>query len=793
MENPPIPAAVIEPEQDLRPSDSDILAASPLPLPGKEPPATTSTSTHQERASSQLRPEDLVPKQHVERYDTFDSLRSSFGPRTNTGFSVAMSTTTDYTEPDLLGTTLNDDDEGEGTPALRGAAFPSCPSDGLPSFPPTRMSSFAPDELSTPTNPISAAPGPPPGQDHDTGPSYPGPSRPLDESHVAEPSASDRLHIKVEMTSEESELTQSDHTLSQKGQESDADSSSIHNPGGDVVENVCDQVLKDAFHLGLEELATTDAAAEAYEATRYYLDELSRIVPANNAADWAPSQSQMTRDPGGYGQAQSSSPSQGDGGGHGSRRNGGGNKRRSSDDADDHNQDGYDDGYGSGGNGKRPRTDGQSSQAEDLNLSCPFRKRNPVKFNVRDFLSCATQSFPDVSQLKRHVKLFHKQKSGSGHACPRCKTNLGSKSALDRHLAVTRAQICEVQSCASSQDPEDGISAKIEDVLNGRRANSKVDTWDILWRTLFPKDEDSDIPHPDFIPPIELEEVQSDFHLPSNLDALRALITANPNPDDLLPLITRHIDTVFSSCRDQKTGSSHPKRRRRQQKPKTAAAPPTPSDAQGQGQNLSLRPVPFPYDDAACGGGGGDSSPGSAISGGSWFATQQQQQQQQHLSPMTSFLTTESSNASIILSPQLGNHNADDLSPAAFGGAPDSLSPSPSGFDGPVFPTSAVSPIGGGYQFRDNHHHHHHHRGGPPVTTAGGVGVGIFGAMGFGGGGERMVPYQIATTSMAMHPHPSQQQVLGPEEDMVPTTAIDRSGGFGFGGHMGHGGGGGGY
>lgn len=402
MENPPVPAAIIEPEQDLRqpqnkPSDK-ILAS---PLPGKEPPATT--TTHQERAS-QLRPEDLIPKQHVERYDTFDSLPSTFGPRTNTGFSVATSTATDYTEPDL--TTHNDeDDEGEGTPALRSFAFPSCPSDDLPSFPPTRMSSFAPDDrgadrgegddLSAPTNPIALRPGPSPEPARGPSPSHSGPSPLPDESHVAEPSASDRLHIKVEMTREDSDLTQSDHTISQKGQDSEADAQS---PERDVVENVCDQVLRDAFHIGLEELATTDAAAAAYEATRYFLDELSRIAPTNSAA-WAPSQSQMTRDPGGYGQAQASSPSQGNGGGHGSRQNGGGNKRRPSDDSNDPNQDGYDDGYGSGGNGKRPRTDGQS-QAEDQYLSCPFRKRNPVKFNVRDFLSCATQSFPDVSQLK---------------------------------------------------------------------------------------------------------------------------------------------------------------------------------------------------------------------------------------------------------------------------------------------------------------------------------------------------------------------------------------------------------
>jgi hypothetical protein len=35
-----------------------------------------------------------------------------------------------------------------------------------------------------------------------------------------------------------------------------------------------------------------------------------------------------------------------------------------------------------------------------MHFSCPFRKRNPLRFNVRDFQSCAVQSFPDIPQLK---------------------------------------------------------------------------------------------------------------------------------------------------------------------------------------------------------------------------------------------------------------------------------------------------------------------------------------------------------------------------------------------------------
>lgn len=34
------------------------------------------------------------------------------------------------------------------------------------------------------------------------------------------------------------------------------------------------------------------------------------------------------------------------------------------------------------------------------NFSCPYRKRNPLRFNVRDYYVCATHSFADMSQLK---------------------------------------------------------------------------------------------------------------------------------------------------------------------------------------------------------------------------------------------------------------------------------------------------------------------------------------------------------------------------------------------------------
>lgn len=70
---------------------------------------------------------------------------------------------------------------------------------------------------------------------------------------------------------------------------------------------------------------------------------------------------------------------------------------------------GSDDGSGFGagrdnqGNEERdvsPASQAYSTKGGITNFSCPYRKRNPLRFNVRDYYVCATHSFADMSQLK---------------------------------------------------------------------------------------------------------------------------------------------------------------------------------------------------------------------------------------------------------------------------------------------------------------------------------------------------------------------------------------------------------
>ncbi|KAK3318962.1 hypothetical protein B0H66DRAFT_253923 [Apodospora peruviana] len=185
-----------------------------------------------------------------------------------------------------------------------------------------------------------------------------------------------------------------------------------------------------------------------------------------------------------------------------------------------------DSGYGSG-KGKRKaeggsedglggRDSGEEKQGEpsmaahasngrytgNFNFSCPYRKRNPLRFNVRDYYVCATHSFTDMSQLKKHIRAHHPpvQRSAGLFLCPRCCQGFPLKDDLDRHLR--QAVVCPLADDQGGTNPEDGITQKIISSLEARSVKAKIDNWDSLWKLLFPSDRE--IPEPAFIPVMEI-------------------------------------------------------------------------------------------------------------------------------------------------------------------------------------------------------------------------------------------------------------------------------------------------
>ncbi|KAK0651070.1 hypothetical protein B0T16DRAFT_453575 [Cercophora newfieldiana] len=605
---------------DLEPSSSP--AAEREPALSDKPSPAVPAAARQELLEIDMEP---VPEQHMRRQDTLDSLQSNFtNRRTNTIWSMVSTTSdiTEVTEPDLA--TIHDEVEEQDASAPSRSFTLPCRSNTFQSPPPSRTPSFniVNDEAMGPTrsNPhsdirplthpevlrlremsSSSSRNTNPGR-HGRGHSHPvsipirqkqGPEsagQPPRSSLGREDLSASAVPSDVSHheTSEAAgvELSTHSHSEPEWAHEDPEDwaMDALQRPDENLIQDVCDRILKQVFGVELHDLVDSGAAPEAYRSVSYCLDELSRITSASHVASFSPPIHELARGSGEQGHApilpaQGGSDQNGQGSSGSGRRP---NKRGPSDNGDSPDQDDSNDGDGIGGGaggqgGKRPRTDN-----EDQRLSCPFRKRNPVKFNVRDHQSCAVQSFPDVSQLKRHVKIFHKQKAVSAFDCPRCKRNMGAKEALLKHLAVDNDNICTFQETPSSQNPEDGINAKIEDLLNGRRANSKVDTWDILWQTLFPDDPREAIPDPGFVPPVELDEVY-DFHAHRYREELRRRICeeelsaagsdqdVDDHVDKMFEICEEYIEEVFRACRECKIGNLPSQaRRKRVQKPRAA-------------------------------------------------------------------------------------------------------------------------------------------------------------------------------------------------------------------------------
>ena len=81
-----------------------------------------------------------------------------------------------------------------------------------------------------------------------------------------------------------------------------------------------------------------------------------------------------------------------------------GGKRKKTQGNGNEEDDDLSEGGGEGQQFKRPRPNPAPTE-ENLRLSCPFRKRNPHRFNVRDHYSCSMTYFPKFAEL-RYVAPF---------------------------------------------------------------------------------------------------------------------------------------------------------------------------------------------------------------------------------------------------------------------------------------------------------------------------------------------------------------------------------------------------
>lgn len=168
-------------------------------------------------------------------------------------------------------------------------------------------------------------------------------------------------------------------------------------PGQNQTEDICDLILNQVFRVDLQDLTY---ATDALESVGRCLEELSNLVHScRPIRSTLPFCDPSDQEPKTQSQPQVRNVASGDNEGRPGRSRKRTSSRGNSRERDDEDYDGRrDDSGGKGGStliAKRIRV-----EPPDNRHPCPYRKRNPLKFNVRDYNTCATSCFSDLPNLK---------------------------------------------------------------------------------------------------------------------------------------------------------------------------------------------------------------------------------------------------------------------------------------------------------------------------------------------------------------------------------------------------------
>ncbi|RDW87355.1 hypothetical protein BP5796_03049 [Coleophoma crateriformis] len=135
---------------------------------------------------------------------------------------------------------------------------------------------------------------------------------------------------------------------------------------------------------------------------------------------------------------------------------------------------------------RRKRGYGASGESA-RKLGCPYRKKDPRKYNIHGWRSCVSGGWDSISRVKEHLYRCHM----APPQCLRCKATFKSDEDRNAHLVET------VPCLNKPGEPPDGITDAKMKALKSRKSTNpsqpQSERWKDVYRTLFPN---NDAPEP---------------------------------------------------------------------------------------------------------------------------------------------------------------------------------------------------------------------------------------------------------------------------------------------------------
>lgn len=128
------------------------------------------------------------------------------------------------------------------------------------------------------------------------------------------------------------------------------------------------------------------------------------------------------------------------------------------------------------------------SLGKNHKFACPFFKRNPEKY--KRYRSCPGPGWDTVHRLKQHIYSRHMQPI----QCVRCWDSFKTTEEHEEHQRATQA--CQIKSKAIADGCDRDQEKRLRSKKRSAAVKSESDKWKQVWKILFPRDADDQIPTP---------------------------------------------------------------------------------------------------------------------------------------------------------------------------------------------------------------------------------------------------------------------------------------------------------